>query len=149
MHDLLNKEKFYNLCEKAGIDYPDTYVHTKDMGCDITPSFGGPFIIKPSNGIEYWKHPYRTQKKAYKVDTLEEVKNVLREIYDSGYGDSVIIQNFIPGDDTFMRVLTCYSDKRGDVKMMCLGHVLLEEHTPHGIGNHAVIITEQNEELEL
>lgn len=149
MHDLLNKEKFYNLCEKAGIDYPDTYVHTKDMGCDITPSFGGPFIIKPSNGIEYWKHPYRTQKKVYKVDTLEEVKNVLREIYDSGYGDSVIIQNFIPGDDTFMRVLTCYSDKRGDVKMMCLGHVLLEEHTPHGIGNHAVIITEQNEELEL
>ncbi len=30
---------------------------------------------------------------------------------------------------------------------MCLGHVLLEEHTPHGIGNHAVIITEPNEEL--
>ena len=25
---------------------------------------------------------------------------------------------------------------------MCLGHVLLEEHTPHGIGNHAVILTE-------
>ena len=31
---------------------------------------------------------------------------------------------------------------------MCLGHVLLEEHTPHGIGNHAVIITEHNGELE-
>ena len=31
---------------------------------------------------------------------------------------------------------------------MCLGHVLLEEHTPHGLGNHAVIITEKNEALE-
>ena len=31
--------------------------------------------------------------------------------------------------------------------MMCLGHVLLEEHTPHGSGNHAVIITEPQEEL--
>lgn len=31
---------------------------------------------------------------------------------------------------------------------MCLGHVLLEEHTPHGIGNHAAIITERNEALE-
>lgn len=31
--------------------------------------------------------------------------------------------------------------------MMCLGHVLLEEHTPHGLGNHAVIITEPNKEL--
>ena len=41
-----------------------------------------------------------------------------------------------------MRVLTCYSDEHAQVKLMCLGHVLLEEHTPHGIGNHAVIITE-------
>jgi D-aspartate ligase len=31
---------------------------------------------------------------------------------------------------------------------MCLGHVLREEHTPHGIGNHAVIITEHDEQLE-
>lgn len=35
------------------------------------------------------------------------------------------------------------------MKMMCLGHVLLEEHTPRGIGNHALIITEPNEELML
>ena len=60
----------------------------------------------------------------------------------------MIIQNFIPGDDTYMRVLTNYSDKHGKVKMMCRGHVLLEEHTPHGLGNHAVIITEHNEELQ-
>ena len=31
--------------------------------------------------------------------------------------------------------------------MTALGHVLLEEHTPSGIGNHAVILTEANEEL--
>jgi D-aspartate ligase len=31
--------------------------------------------------------------------------------------------------------------------MMCLGHVLLEEHTPHGIGNHAVILTECDRDL--
>ena len=36
-----------------------------------------------------------------------------------------------------MRVLTNYSDRNGKVKFMCLGHVLLEEHSPHGIGNHA------------
>ena len=32
-------------------------------------------------------------------------------------------------------------------KMMCLGHVLLEEHTPKGLGNHAAIITEYDPEL--
>ena len=30
---------------------------------------------------------------------------------------------------------------------MCVGHVPLEEHTRHGIGNHAVIITEPEPEL--
>jgi len=30
---------------------------------------------------------------------------------------------------------------------MCLGHVLLEEHTPKGLGNHCAIVTEYNPEL--
>lgn len=30
---------------------------------------------------------------------------------------------------------------------MCLGHTMLEEHTPHGIGNHAVVMTECNSDL--
>ncbi|MCI5898399.1 MAG: hypothetical protein SOY83_02325 [Anaerovoracaceae bacterium] len=148
MNDLIHKEKFYALCEKVGVDYPDTFVHRKEMGHDFTLPFGGPFIIKPSNGIEYWRHPYPTQKKVYKEDTIDDVKRVLDDIYGAGYEDSVIIQNFIPGDDTYMRVLTNYSDKHGKVKLMCLGHVLLEEHTPHGLGNHAVILTEANEELQ-
>lgn len=148
MNDLTHKEKFYDMCERIGVDYPDTFVHKKELGHDFMLPFDGPFIIKPSNGVEYWRHPFATQKKVYKVDTRDELDSVLDDIYGAGYEDSVIIQNFIPGDDTYMRVLTNYSDKHGKVKMMCLGHVLLEEHTPHGIGNHAVIITEHNEEVE-
>ena len=148
MHDLIHKEKFYKLCEETGVDYPDTFVHKREMGRDFELPFEPPFIIKPSNGIEYWRHPYPTQEKVYKAKTFDRLLEILDDIYGSGYDDSVIIQNFIPGDDTYMRVLTNYSDKHGKVKMMCLGHVLLEEHTPHGVGNHAVIITERNEELE-
>lgn len=148
MNDLINKEKFYERCEKIGVDYPDTFVHRRERGYSFVLPFDGPYICKPSNGIEYWRHPFEGQKKVYKVDTRQELDEVLKSIYASGYDDSLIIQNFIPGDDTYMRVLTSYSGKDGKVKMMCLGHVLLEEHTPHGIGNHAVIITEHNKELE-
>ncbi|MEA4988016.1 MAG: ATP-grasp domain-containing protein [Anaerovorax sp.] len=148
MNALIHKEKFYAMCERVGVDYPNTFVHHPQDGMDFTLPFEAPFIIKPSNGIEYWRHPFATQKKVYKVDSRKELNQVLTEIYGAGYSDSIIIQDFIPGDDTYMRVLTNYSDKHGNVKMMCLGHVLLEEHTPHGIGNHAVIITEHNEELE-
>ncbi|MFV0516966.1 MAG: carboxylate--amine ligase [Aminipila sp.] len=148
MNNLIHKEKFYAMCEEIGVDYPNTFVHKKEMGHDFELPFKAPFIIKPSNGIEYWRFPFETQKKVYKADSKEELDSILDDIYKSGYNDSIIIQDFIPGDDTYMRVLTSYSDKDGKVKMMCLGHVLLEEHTPHGIGNHAVIITEHNEVVE-
>lgn len=148
MNNLIHKEKFYAMCEEVGVDYPDTFVHRKEIGKQFELPFSGPFIIKPSNGIEYWRHPFATQKKVYKVETRNALEEVLNDIYNSGYSDSIIIQNFIPGDDTYMRVLTNYSDQMGKVKLMCLGHVLLEEHTPHGIGNHAVIITERNQQVE-
>lgn len=148
MNDLIDKEKFYEMCEKNDVDYPNTFVYKKEMGMEFELPFEPPFIAKPADGIEYWENAFPTQKKVYKENSIEDLKIVLSEIYDAGYTGSMIIQDFIPGDDTYMRVLTSYSDQNGKVKMMCLGHVLLEEHTPHGIGNHAVIITERNPELE-
>ena len=64
MNDLIHKEKFYARCEKIGVDYPDTFVHRKERGYDFRLPFDGPFIIKPSNGIEYWRHPFATQKRS-------------------------------------------------------------------------------------
>ena len=148
MDRLIHKEKFYELCEAAGIGYPDTFVYREGMAGSFALPFEGPFIVKPSNGIKYWEHPFPKQKKVFKADSREELSGIIRDIYDAGYDDSLIIQNFIPGDDSYMRVLTNYSDKDGNVRMMCLGHVLLEEHTPHGIGNHAAIITESHRPLE-
>ncbi len=80
-------------------------------------------------------------------ETREALLLVLHKVYAAGYPAEMVVQEFIPGDDSHMRVLTNYSDREGHVKLMCLGHVLLEEHTPHGIGNHAVILTEENRAL--
>lgn len=148
MRNLTHKEKFYNRCEELGVPYPKTFFHRKAMSANFELPFDPPFIVKPSDGIAYWEHPFPSQKKVFKCDTREELNSVLALIYDAGYEDSIIIQDFIPGDDSYMRVLTNYSDSNGKVKMMCLGHVLLEEHTPHGIGNHAVIITGREPSIE-
>ena len=145
MNSLQQKETFYKLCEKHGVDYPGTIIHNKEMGHDFEMNFPFPVILKPSDSIQYWEHPFDTQKKVY---TIKDKKDqVLDDIYGAGYTGKLIIQDMIPGNDEYMRVLTSYSDHNGKVKMMCLGHVLLEEHTPHGLGNHAVIITEPNKEL--
>lgn len=149
MSRITDKEEFYNLCEEMGVDYPSTFVHTHDMGYELVLPFDPPYIVKPANSISYWQHPFEGQSKVFKLADYDELCSVLKSIYKAGYRDSVIIQDFVPGDDSHMRVLTSYSNQKGKVEMMCLGHVLLEEHTPTGIGNHAVIITEKNEDLML
>ena len=147
MDKLQQKELFYSLCDKYGIDYPDTYIYKKGMDPNAALPFKFPVILKPSNGINYWQHEFPTQEKVYTIRDQETLVKVINDIYGAGYDDSLIIQDMIPGNDEYMRVLTSYSDHFGTVRMMCLGHVLLEEHTPHGKGNHAVIITEPCEEL--
>ena len=147
MNSLQQKETFYKLCEKHGVDYPGTIIYDQSMGLDFEMNFPYPVILKPSDSISYWEHPFATQNKIYTIKDRKELEKVILDIYGAGYTDKLIIQDMIPGNDEYMRVLTSYSDRNGKVKMMCLGHVLLEEHTPKGIGNHAAIITEYDEEV--
>ena len=147
MNNLQNKERFYELCDKHGIEYPGTIIYEQGMSTQLEIKYAFPLILKPSNGVMYWAHPFKNQNKVYKIYTREQLGEIAEQIYNSGYTDTLILQDMVPGNDEYMRVLTAYSGKDKKVKMMCLGHVLLEEHTPHGQGNHAVIITEQNEEL--
>lgn len=144
---LINKEKFYALCDEHGIDHPGTFVYRRELGHDYELSFQPPYICKPSDGVAYWAHPFPGNEKVFLCQDRAELDAVLDRVYASGYPGTMIIQDFIPGDDSYMHVLTCYSDRDAKVKLMCLGHVLLEEHTPHGIGNHAVILTEVDEPL--
>ena len=144
---LTDKEQFYQLCDKYGIDHPATFVYEGSMGHDFTLPWGAPYIAKPADGVAYWATGHRELKKVYVCQSWEELLAALDEVYAAGYPGKMILQEFIPGDDTYMRVLTNYSDTHGKVKLMCLGHTLLEEHSPHGIGNHAVIITEHDEAL--
>ena len=146
---LINKEKFYQLCDRYGIDHPATFIYDKSMGHDFTLPFGPPYIAKPADSVAYWATGVHALAKVYVCQSWEELLDALDQVYAAGYPDHMVLQEFSPGDDTYMRVLTNYSDRNGQVKLMCLGHVLLEEHSPHGIGNHAVIITEHDEALSL
>ena len=81
------------------------------MSMDFTIDFPYPVILKPSDSIKYWEHPFDTQKKVYTIRSRQELNSVIKEIYDAGYDDDLIIQDMIPGNDEYMRVLTSYSDK--------------------------------------
>ncbi len=138
------KAEFYETCEKFGIPYPKTVVLTTKEA-DYSPAalgFEYPIIVKPSSSVDYWKFPFDGMKKVYVANSPEEAEKIVAEIYASGYPEKMILQEFIPGGDSHMRVFTTFSDEKGKVRAMCLGHTMLEEHTPKGLGNHAAILTE-------
>ena len=149
MDELIDKEKFYALCDQYDIDHPATFIYDKSMGHDFTLPWNPPYIAKPAESVTYWACGVDEMEKVYICQSWEELLKALDFVYACGYENHMILQEFIPGDDSYMRVLTNYSDRNGKVTMSCLGHTLLEEHSPHGIGNHAVIITEYDEALQL
>jgi D-aspartate ligase len=140
------KAEFYEVCEKYGIPYPKTTVLASAVPAGMLNEsvlgFSYPVVIKPSSSVEYWKFPFKGMKKVYISKSPEQSEEIIKTIYASGYSDKMIVQEFIPGGDSSMRVLTAFSDSRGKVRGMCLGHTMVEEHTPKGLGNHAAIVTE-------
>lgn len=147
LNTLSMKESFYDICEKYEFDFPKTEVvsfedyQTKEIDIQF------PVIVKASNSVEYTKCYFPGKRKVFVAQDKPEYERILKAIYSSTYKDHLAIQEFIPGDDTYMRVLNCYVGTDGKVKLMALGHPLLEEHTPQGIGNYVAIINTYDEEL--
>ena len=148
---LSDKADFYEVCNKYGIPYPKTVVISAPPAPEaLEPAalgFDYPIIIKPSSSMTYWRYPFDGMEKVYLAQNRREATDIIARIYDSGYPGRVVLQDCIPGGDSRMHVLTVYSDRNGKVRAVCPGHVLLEEHTPKGKGNHAAILTEEPPEV--
>ena len=140
--DLLStKSRFYSTCERYNLVFPETTEVCRDTAAGFEPPFPYPVVVKPSNSVAYWNCDYPGKKKVFVVRNAEEMRQILEGVYSSSYDDTLIVQDFVPGDDTRMRVMNCYSSQDGKVRMMCLGDVVLEEHTPLGIGSYGAIVT--------
>ena len=80
------------------------------MGFDFEVEFMYPVILKPSDSVKYWEHPFPPQNKVYTIKDRAELEKVIKDIYGAGYPDKLVIQDMIPGNDEYMRLLTSYSD---------------------------------------
>lgn len=135
-----DKESFYDLCERMGAPYPKTYIVTgPDTPLELP--FGYPVACKPADAISYRNHPFEGQKKAFIIDTPEDLATTVERVYASGYTDHLIVQDFIPGDDGSMRVVNGYARGDGSISLLSIGHPLLEDYSPMAIGNYAAILS--------
>lgn len=142
-----DKASFMRMLDKYGIEHPKTEIYDEN-----TESFAArarklrpPFVIKPSDSSEYWRHPFKGMKKVYFADTLAEAEDIYERILRSGYGGKVLLQEYIGHNsgakEPSASVLTAYSGADGRVRSAVMGDVLLEELSPSGRGNYSAIVT--------
>ena len=81
---LIQKDRFYELCDRYGIDRPATFLYTKEMGEDFVLPFDAPYVCKPANSVEYWEHPFPGNDKVFILQTFAELKETLARVYIPG-----------------------------------------------------------------
>ncbi len=140
-----DKESFYEMCEEYHLPYPKSLMCTSKNYKEVIKKidFEYPLILKPnnSNSLEYLNASFEGKEKVYFINDEAELRRTIENIYNSSYDGVLIIQKFVSGDDTNMRVLNVYSDRNGKVKVMSLGQPILEEYHPATYGNYAAIIS--------
>lgn len=131
------------------MDYPETITYdVKNQNIDnISVPFDFPVIAKPASSAEYHYAEFEGKKKVFKVKNIEELKDLLGRLEQSSYDYKFLIQDYIPGDDTYMHILTCYCDKNSDVKFMAFGQTILEDHGDAAIGNPVAIINKVDRDV--
>ena len=147
MNQLYIKKNFYELCEEHGLETPHTYYHSCASDHPFKEEMMYPVIIKPSNGVEYYKHPFEGAQKVYRLNSNEEINEVIMKIKASGYQDDLIIQDYIPGDDSYMWDAVYYGNSNGKAELITFAQVVLQEHTVTAIGNYTALITRYNQEM--
>ena len=143
VNNLLIKEKFYSIYKDMGLDMPNTYIYKCNQNDDINKIKKYfkeyPIIIKPSDGVEY-HHLEETLDKVYKAKNEEELEKIILKIENAGYKNNLIIQEFIPGDDSALFDSIFYVGKNKKAQIATFAQIGLQEHTPTGIGNCTVLV---------
>ncbi len=136
-----DKDSFYEVCEEYGLPYPKSVVF--DCVSDDPETFAIPFeypvFMKPSSNVIYFNYEFEGKQKGYRIDTPDQFREIMGRIQASGYPDKFIVQEYVDGDDDSMFIYSAYCDRKGKVRMMSGGQILMHDRTPELIGNYNAI----------
>lgn len=148
-----DKATFISIMDKYGIPHPKTEIFDKEMreleqkGCRMTP----PFVLKPSDSTEYWRHKFEGMKKVYFPESLDEARRIGEKIYSSGYMGKILLQEYIGAENSEHRadasVLTVFMNSSAKAVRAVLGDILLEELGTTSRGNYSAIVTREIDSL--
>ena len=140
INSLIMKDIFYQKYKDSNLDFAKTIIYDCHKYTKFKSNIMYPVIIKPSDVIEYNHLNFDGKKKIYKLYNIDEVNEVLKMIVKSGYKNNLIIQEYIPGDDSYLFDSVVYSNSKKEVKLVTFAQIGLQEHSKNMIGNAAVLI---------
>lgn len=142
---LVLKDSFYALCDTVGVPHPRTFVYDVKNPVDLASAdLTFPLVAKPASSAAYHYADFPGKRKVFFFDDLASLEEMLANLRASSYDHKFLLQEFIPGDDTQMRILTTYSDRTGRVRFAAFGQTLLEDKKAMGIGNPVAIISREH-----
>ena len=148
---LMNKTDFYRTCAELGVPHPETVIataaHVDAPGFGENLPFPYPLILKPSDTDTYPRLQFEGKKKVYLVQDAAELRDVARRIYAAGYTDDLIVQEYLAGDESVMRVVNTYSDRHGRLRFLSAAQIVLGEYDPKLVGNYNAVVTMKDDKL--
>jgi len=140
LKSLIDKETFYKTYEGSILSFPATIYYDVSSDTELAQDFMYPIILKPADVVSYGHITMKKKNKIYKINSEEEINDTIAKIKKGGYKGTLIIQEYIPGDDSYLFDSVVYADKNGKVKLISFAQIGLQEHTKHMVGNAAVLI---------
>ncbi|WP_371300451.1 hypothetical protein [Cellulomonas sp. Y8] len=145
MDRLSDKATFAEIATDLGLAVPRTIVQDFALADDpawapVPVDVGYPLIAKAASSADYQEVEFPGKKKVFEIASADELDALWASLKRAGFRGRFVVQELVPGDDTQMRSITAYVDSRGSITLLASAHVLLEEHTPSGLGNPAAMV---------
>lgn len=151
------KEQFYARCADLGINYPRTATIDCSQGVDSVgafvdslaePEWSYPLILKAGDGSAWANTRFPGRRKVHYLTDPQQLHEVLTKAIQAGYQGTMIIQQFIPGPDSNLRILTHFRDRTGTTVLTGLAQVVVEDHAPGLEGNARALIAASDHTVE-
>ena len=140
---LMNKTDFYATCAELGVPHPESVIVRPGPLDGVGDALPVPYpvILKPSNTDIYPRLRFEGQQKVYLVEDAASLRDVAARIFAAGYDDDLVVQEYLAGDESVMRVVNTYSDRHGRMRFLSAGQVVLTEYDPREVGNNNAIVS--------
>lgn len=153
LRTVLDKVEFMRLCERAGLQVPESVVvdfsRAREPGWegDAPLPWAYPCVARPAARSDYERVSFPGKSAVYLVQSEHQHRRLVRSLRTAGYTGRVLFQELIPGDDTAHRTISAYRARNGEITLLGAAQVLLAEHTPEKPGRGLAHLTGPHAEI--